>query len=56
MPRVPLDYAVVYKGIVAVFEQLASRLAWRYQVSEFTSWCFLFFTAAHMLSSTASLT
>ena len=56
MPRVPLDYAVVCKGIVAVFEQLASRLAWRYQVSEFRSWCFLFFTAAHMLSSTASLT
>ena len=56
MPRVPLDYAVVCKGIVAVFEQLDSRLAWRYQVSEVTSWCSLFFTAAHMLSSTASLT
>ena len=27
MPRVPLNYAVVCKGIVAAFEQLASR--WR---------------------------
>lgn len=34
-----------------VYEQLAQRLAYRYQVSDFTSWCSLltplFFTATH---------